>query len=100
MKKLSEYFKTLLEQHPYKQNGNRDSYSQYNEGWQDALDLSMQLAKTIQVDAIKETAKECVKNIETCGYPYNVKCNNCGRVSISVEKQQILLVANKLIKEL
>jgi len=24
--------------HPYKESGNRESYSQYNEGWQDAID--------------------------------------------------------------
>ena len=34
--------KKLSELHPYKQAGNRDSYSQYNEAWQDALDFAEQ----------------------------------------------------------
>lgn len=25
--------------HPYKESGNRDSYSEYNEGWSDACDV-------------------------------------------------------------
>lgn len=28
----------FMTEFPYKEPGNRDSYSQYNEGWQDALD--------------------------------------------------------------
>lgn len=32
----------LIEQNPYKQSGNPDSYSSYNEGWNDALDLIQQ----------------------------------------------------------
>jgi len=31
--------------HPYKQAGNRDSYSQYNEGWSDACDILGQRIK-------------------------------------------------------
>ena len=64
MKKIEQYFKELLEQHPYKQVGNRDSYSEYNEGWQDALDLAMQVAKQIQIEAIEETCKVCAENAD------------------------------------
>jgi len=38
---LSEITK-VENQHPYKQAGNRDSYSEYNEGWSDACDVIRQ----------------------------------------------------------
>jgi hypothetical protein len=34
---LNKIIAEVEEEHPYKQSGNRDSYSQYNEGWSDAL---------------------------------------------------------------
>lgn len=64
MKKIEQYFKELLEQHPYKQVGNYLSYSQYNEGWQDALDLAMQVVKQIQLEAIEESCRVCAENAE------------------------------------
>ena len=35
----------ITDLHPYKEMGNRDSYSQYNEGWSDACDV---LGETIK----------------------------------------------------
>lgn len=36
--KLPEQLEELRWEHPYKQIGNPDTYSQYNEAWQDCLD--------------------------------------------------------------
>ena len=33
IKRLTE---EIMDMHPYKESGNRDSYSEYNEGWTDA----------------------------------------------------------------
>lgn len=38
MDKLSEILTEAEQLHPYKIPGNNDTYSQYNEGWNDALD--------------------------------------------------------------
>jgi len=35
---LKEVIADIELQHPYKQKGNSDSYSDYNQGWSDALD--------------------------------------------------------------
>ena len=35
--KVREVLNEVAELYPYKEQGNRDSYSQYNEGWQDAI---------------------------------------------------------------
>lgn len=86
MLSIEEYFKELLEKHPYKQKGNSDSYNTYNEGWQDALDLAMQLVKKIQIDAIEETCKLCAENAE------------CDENAIS--RQSILQCAEMLKKEI
>lgn len=34
--KIKKVISDAEDQYPYKQSGNRDSYSQYNEGWSDA----------------------------------------------------------------
>ena len=51
MKETQEYFKELLESNPYQKKGVPNSYSQYNQGWQDALDLAIQVADRIREDA-------------------------------------------------
>lgn len=38
MQELEKIFEEIEAEHPYKVPGNYDSYSQYNEAWQDALD--------------------------------------------------------------
>lgn len=40
--KLNHKLNSVSEKHPYKERGNRDSYSQYNEGWSDACDVMQQ----------------------------------------------------------
>lgn len=104
MKKAKEYFQELLEKHPYKQSGNRDSYSQYNEGWQDVLDLAMQVAKQVQLDTIEETIKECIKkvilieNARTNGTIIKDKFNI--NHDFYIDKQSILDCAEILKKEI
>jgi hypothetical protein len=47
--KIDEIDKAVSEvedMHPYKQAGNRDSYSEYNEGWSDACDILGETIKT------------------------------------------------------
>ena len=36
--KLIEFMKKISEEHPYKISGRPDTYSQYNEAWQDCID--------------------------------------------------------------
>jgi len=51
--KIDEIDKAVSEvedMHPYKQAGNRDSYSEYNEGWSDACDI---LGETIKKTRLK-----------------------------------------------
>lgn len=36
---LDAIISEVEDMHPYKQSGNRDSYSKYNEGWADACDI-------------------------------------------------------------
>ena len=38
MQELEKIFEEIEAKHPYKVPGNYDSYSQYNEAWQDAID--------------------------------------------------------------
>lgn len=47
MKTAEEYLKQLVDEHPYKQPGNPDSYSKYNEGWSDALDCAEQVMEGV-----------------------------------------------------
>ena len=36
---LDKIINEVTDRHPYKERGNPDSYSQYNEGWSDACDI-------------------------------------------------------------
>ena len=38
MQELEKILEEIEAEHPYKVPGNYDSYSQYNEAWQDAID--------------------------------------------------------------
>lgn len=38
MQGIDEILDKIADEHPYKTSGNRGSFSQYNEGWQDAID--------------------------------------------------------------
>lgn len=38
MQGIDEILDKIADEHPYKTPGDHDSYSQYNEGWQDAID--------------------------------------------------------------
>lgn len=39
MNEIDKIIEEVTAEHPYKERGNRDSYSQYNEGWSDACDI-------------------------------------------------------------
>ena len=45
--KLDKVIGEVEDMHPYKQAGNRDSYSEYNEGWSDACDILGQRIKEL-----------------------------------------------------
>ena len=42
-----EIIEEVEDMHPYKESGNRDSYSQYNEGWADACDILGEAIKAL-----------------------------------------------------
>ncbi len=42
---ITEVIGEVEDMHPYKQWGDRDSYSQYNEGWSDACDVILSKLK-------------------------------------------------------
>jgi len=50
MDKVIAQLEELAEQHPYKVIGNPDSYSQYNEGWQDCIDRVTDIVKRGGID--------------------------------------------------
>jgi len=39
MNEIDKIIEEVTAEHPYKERDNRDSYSQYNEGWSDACDI-------------------------------------------------------------
>lgn len=45
MKTIDEIINEVSDMHPYKEAGNRDSYSEYNEGWSDACDVLGEMIK-------------------------------------------------------
>jgi len=50
---LNDIINEVEDQHPYKQRGNPDSYSKYNEGWADACDVirtKFELNETVEND--------------------------------------------------
>jgi formylmethanofuran dehydrogenase subunit A len=95
MKKAEEYIE-LKTRH----NSNLPEYG-YSIDKVDALEI----IKQVQIDAIKETVKECVKNakIEFSNFKGTWESNDVSVdefTDASVSKNSILLVADKLIKKL
>lgn len=58
MKTAEEYLKELQDQHPYREIGKPETYSQYNEGWSDALDLAQSVLEQAQKDAYNEALED------------------------------------------
>ena len=56
--------------------------------------------KQVQIDAIKETCEMCSNEAETYEYNHLDACSECGHTATYVDKNSILSVADKLIKEL
>lgn len=56
--KAKDYLKKLREQHPYREGGKPETYSQYNEGWSDALDLVQDVIELVQKDAYNEALED------------------------------------------
>ena len=44
---IDKTIERIVDMHPYKESGNRDSYSEYNEGWADACDILGQAIKEL-----------------------------------------------------
>lgn len=58
---VKELIEIVYSQHPYKEIGNRESYSQYNEGWTDGIgSLESQLLNYF--DGIKNVTKQYGNN--------------------------------------
>jgi hypothetical protein len=92
MKKVDEYIKDFWgEIKP----DLTDSYNRFIS----VYDIKM-IMRRIQEDAIRDTVKECSENAETYEYPYMDGCSNCGHTATLIDRQSILLLADKLIKEL
>lgn len=69
-----EIIKTVQDRHPYKQAGNRDSYSSYNEGWSDACDDCEQAVNGYlqsQPQPSDDLLKEMQEEIETTVSTYS-----------------------------
>ena len=64
--KIDNIISKVEDLHPYKEVGNRDSYSSYNEGWSDACDvLGSEIKENLPTlnDKINELAKKfCAKH--------------------------------------
>jgi len=58
---IDKIIKEISDQHPYKEKGNRDSYSQYNEGWSDACEvLGERIKKELTLGILyKNNVQEC-----------------------------------------
>lgn len=54
MKTPEQYIKPIEDMHPYKQRGNPDSYSQYNEGWTDACGAFYDVIEQVIYDVIEQ----------------------------------------------
>lgn len=67
-----------------------------------SVTMLVECIRIAQEDAIRATVKECADKVRTCNDPYSY-CGNTGSEyppDIIVDKQSILSVADKLIKEL
>ena len=67
-----------------------------------SVKMIIECIRIAQEDAIRATVKECADKARTCNDPYSY-CGNTGSEyppDIIVDKQSILSVADRLIKEL
>jgi len=65
--KAKDYLKKLRDLHPYREAGKPETYSKYNEGWSDALDLVQNVFEQAQKDAYNQ-ALEDAANHEECDF--------------------------------
>lgn len=73
MKQAIAIINEVENQRPYKQPGNRDSYSQYNEGWSDACDeIRQQLQKALDNSSPEVSGMKWVKASERLPETSNV----------------------------
>lgn len=70
--------------HPYKKSGNRDSYSQYNKGWNDACDILGERIRE-QLEYERQVVGQSKQFTCSCGAPPAIRlcegvesCLKCG----------------------
>ena len=74
----------VAELYPWRVPGDRDSYSKYNEAWNDALDRAdSEIEALPSAQPERETAKfirwmECKKTANYISYTPHCKCSKCG----------------------
>lgn len=61
---LNRIIAEVEEEHPYKQSGNRDSYSSYNEGWSDALGTLQGKIEAIKAEESKSIDRVTVDRLD------------------------------------
>ena len=72
-----EALNVLCQEHRYKIPGKRETYSQYNEAWQDALDRAE--GAIFNLPPVQPTLMRSIGKL--IGYTGN-KCPNCGRLRV------------------
>ena len=72
-----EALNVLCQEHRYKIPGKRETYSQYNEAWQDALDRAE--GAIFNLPPVQPTLMRSIGKL--VGYTGN-KCPNCGRLRV------------------
>ena len=60
--KIEQIIEATANQHPYKEKGNRDSYSSYNQGWSDACDILGERVKEVVANYCQHEAKSSAKH--------------------------------------
>lgn len=87
LKQILEEIESLGREHPYKILGIPDTYSQYNEAWQDCVDrvegiIQRRMIET-EPNTVVEWCPHCEKEIEICWDVekdgYQIFCPNCGK---------------------
>jgi hypothetical protein len=82
MKDILDYINELIEKYPYKQPGNRDSYSDYNQGWSDACELIKQeILNNLHKLSISNEGNACNHDFvpKKC---WVHKCSKCGELHV------------------
>lgn len=75
-----EALEKVAELYPWKVPGNRDSYSQYNEAWQDALNRAdSEIEALPSVQPVRKTGQWIKRKKGAIGYD----CSCCGKSNIS-----------------